>query len=156
MSTLTAVLLDHHRDLESTCGALRDYACCDDPQELIGAYRRFEAEVTAHFSTEEDVLLAAYAEEFPALSRMLRAEHESLRRQLMQLAVDVELHSVRLEDIDALIRGLRSHAELEEITLYRWAEGRLGPQAVTNVVDRVAGRTTPTPTPHVEHTGYSR
>lgn len=156
MPTLSAVLLHHHGDLEATCGALRDYACGDDPQELIGAYRRFEAEVTAHFNTEEELLLSPYAEEFPALSRMLRAEHESLRRQMMQIAVDVELHSVRLEDIDALIRGLRSHAELEEITLYRWAEGRLGPQAITTIVDRVAGRTTPVHPPHVEHTGYSR
>jgi hemerythrin len=140
----TSFLVDHHRNIAAACNALRIYACGDNPAALIAAYRTFESEVTSHFEAEEE-LLAAHGHEYPAINELIREEHAALLRQIMKIGVDVELHSVRLDDIDRLLAALRDHAELETTTLYRWADGHATADAIAQVQGRL-----------IEHTGYSR
>lgn len=158
-ATPSVLLRNHQRDVETSARILRACACGDDPLELIAAYRRFESMILAHIDAEEALLLAAYAEHFPATARQIRDEHGELKRRLMQVAIDVELHGVRLEQIDELLQLIRTHAGFEDVTLYRWADGELSGQATATLATRISGSQPaiePMLPAQLEHTGYSR
>jgi hypothetical protein len=161
-TTPSGLLTDHHREIEAACRALRTHTNVDDPLELIATYRRFETAMVTHFDAEEELLLPAYAEHFPATARQIREEHVALRARMMKVAIDVELHVVRAEQIEELLALLRAHASFEEVTLYRWADGRLDADATVTLAGRLDGsQPAPGPTPPMpagqsEHTGYSR
>lgn len=80
----------------------------------------FDAELRAHMDLEERSVLPAFAAIDPAEAAALQAEHDTLRTQLAELGVRVELHAVAIDEIDALIRTLRSHAARENGLLYPW------------------------------------
>jgi hypothetical protein len=153
------LLTDQHRDIEA---ASRDLMSCtrgDDPRDLIAAYRSFESMILAHIEAEEELLLAAYAEHFPETTRQIREEHAALRRGLLRVAIDVELHTVRLEQIEELLGMLRAHAGFEGVTLYRWADGNLSAEASAKLaatLDRRQITEHLMPQVPAEHTGYSR
>ncbi len=160
MHAPSALLSNHHRELQVACGELRDAICGADRIELMGVYRRFEESVLAHFATEEELLLPAYAEHFPATARQLLEEHAALRRLLMHVAIDVELHVVRVEQLDRLLDRLRKHAACEEVTLYGWIDQRLDARATSGLAERLT-RSGPSverawPVSRPEHTGFSR
>lgn len=163
MATPSAVLSNHDRELLAACGELRDAIYGAELLELVDAYRRFEDAVLSQFEAEEQLLLSAYTERFPATTRQLLQEHAALRRLLRHVAIDVELHVVRVEQLDTILDRLRSHAAFEEVTLYRWADQRLDVEATTELVARLGKP----PGPHVEpehpmpisrleHTGFRR
>ncbi len=119
------LLTDHHLDVEDACFALRACECEDDPGELVQRYRDFEAGLLAHIETDELHVLPEYAAEEPADAARVRAEHASLREQLVALGAEVELHRVRPPTLDRFIQTLRNFARHEELGMYPWAQSAL-------------------------------
>lgn len=116
---------EHHRNLRHVGEDLMARAYEDDCFSLVAAYRAFEKQILDHMQAEEDLVLPAYGAACPDEAAAIRATHETLRRQMERTALDVELHAVRLQAIRTLLEALDEHAQLEDRTMYPWAQVHL-------------------------------
>jgi hemerythrin superfamily protein len=112
---------DHER-LEALFAKLIDEFREGDPDDLRATWTRFETGLLAHFAAEERYLLPLFARVDPGEAAALLAEHALFRRKLDDLGVGVDLHAVRLDVAQELVKALREHAGREDRLLYRWAE----------------------------------
>lgn len=120
--SLRHLLADHHHAVERACRSLLSTSYEDDPQRLVEIFRRFERALLGHFEAERDLLLPAFERVDPGAALAIREDHEALERQLFQLAIEVELHAIRVHAIHHFIAELRAHAAREDATMYRWAD----------------------------------
>jgi hypothetical protein len=116
------LLPDHHRAIEQACAALRARALSEDPRALLAQYRALEREVLVHLQAEEVAIVPAYAEHAPDDAARIRAEHGAIRELLYRIAIEVELHAIRLHRLDKLIATLQTHAAHEDRMMYPWAQ----------------------------------
>ena len=116
------LLADHHRELETACSALLGCAYEGCPRTLIKQYRKFERAVREHLDAEETIILPAFAAHAPEEARSLGLEHAAIRKLLLQIGVEVELHLLRLETVKHLIETLHAHAAREDAWMYPWAQ----------------------------------
>lgn len=131
------LLTDHHREIEDACRALLARAYADDSATLIQQYRAFEHAILDHLMAEEELILPRYAEAAPLDARALLVEHAILRRLLLQVGVEVELHCVRASTLCALIDRLHAHAAREDAAMYPWAQVHLSLAAKRRLFVRV-------------------
>jgi hypothetical protein len=122
---LTTLLRDHHVGVESACLALMGAAFVDDPPTLAMRWNAFEDELGDHMAAEEELLIPSYASADPDQAQELIADHILIRDLLEGIALDVELHTIRIEPLKALVELLREHARREEATIYPWAHRHL-------------------------------
>lgn len=116
---------EHHTSLRRAGEDLMARAHEDDCLELVEQYRTFEAQILEHMRAEEELVLPAYAEACPAEAATIHAEHAALRQQLERTALEIELHSVRIDTIRALLATLEAHSKYEDLTMYPWAQVNL-------------------------------
>jgi hemerythrin-like domain-containing protein len=123
---IRSMLSDDHQHLESL---FRDVvATCQrgDPAELRGEWARFERELSSHLDLEEHEILPAFARAHLSEAQGIRDEHDAIRAALTELGVDLDLHCLRAERVEAFIQLLRAHARREEGVLYPWASRSAG------------------------------
>jgi hypothetical protein len=119
-------LLDqHHREIEEACLALLGAGYAGEPGELARGWGEIEHQLYDHMMAEEHFLFPAYQQEEPENAQDLRDQHALLREQALDIGVAVQLHTVRMEQIQAFVAALRAHAQREEASLYRWADRHL-------------------------------
>jgi len=118
-------LSEHHREIEAACLEIMAAGFTDDPRDLALRWRVIERELLAHLATEEDLLLPAYQHADPENAQLLREDHEAIRKHALELAVAIQLHSIRIEQLQAFVDELRAHAHREETSLYLWAQANL-------------------------------
>lgn len=118
-------LAEHHREIERACLEIMSAGLADDPRDLTLRWRVIERELLAHMATEEDLLLPAYQHADPENAQWLRDDHAALRKRALELAVSIQLHSVRIEQLQEFVDALKAHAAREERTLYPWAQANL-------------------------------
>lgn len=116
------VLDQHHREIEAACIALVKAGFTDEPSDLIRRWSDIEHHLYDHMMAEEHFLFPAYQHDEPENAQVLRAQHARLRTHALEIGVAVELHTVRLEQIEGFIAELQTHARCEEAALYRWAD----------------------------------
>jgi hemerythrin superfamily protein len=117
---LTMLSEDHQR-LE---GLFREIvASCQrgEHANLRADWDRFERELTSHLDLEEKELLPGFARRHLAEAQGLLEEHAAIRAGLTELGVELDLHCLRAERVEAFITGLRAHARREEALLYPWS-----------------------------------
>ncbi|MBA3539534.1 MAG: hemerythrin domain-containing protein [Deltaproteobacteria bacterium] len=114
-----------HRAMDRAFERLLDALAANDQLEVHSNWVQVEAELLAHMETEERFVLPAFARVELGHATALLGEHASIRQQLLELGVAVELHFLRLEPCKQFIATLRAHAQREDELLYRWAAGRL-------------------------------
>jgi hemerythrin superfamily protein len=73
-------------------------------------------------TAEEQLLFPAHQHAEPENAQDLRDQHARLREQAREVGIAVQLHTVRMEQIQAFVAALRAHAQREEASLYRWAD----------------------------------
>jgi len=134
---LRSLLRDHHLEIESACLELMGAAFVDDPPILARRWSAFEHEVLDHMAAEEELLIPSYQSADPEQAQELRADHILLRDILEHVALDVELHAIRIERLKDLVAMLRAHAYREERTLYPWAQHHLPTVLRAQVVSRI-------------------
>lgn len=115
----------HHRRLETLFDELQQQARYADQRSLCECWSRFEAAVVAHIQLEEDQILPAFRLAMPDEARLIVRDHEEIRRFLVAVGVEVELHLLRLGTTGPLIDRVRAHARREEQLMYPWAERHL-------------------------------
>jgi hypothetical protein len=128
---------DHVR-LEALFAEVENAYAADARCELLAAWTELEGSLTAHMALEERAILPRFAEAAPADAAALRLDHDAIRRDLAELGVCVELHSLCADVASRFLTHLRAHARREDGLFYRWAtqhgdatsaEGGLGPSA---------------------------
>ena len=97
----------------------------------------------AHMEAEERFVLPVFAHVDGEEARALLREHGSIREQLLDLGVAVDLHYVRYERSREFAELLARHAAREQNLLYRWADERLAPEAIERVQRHVGLATAP-------------
>ena len=76
----------------------------------------------------------------PEEARGFKTEHEQIRAQLMDMGVDLDLHCLGKDQVQAFVDSLRAHASREDALLYPWAARRLSADAATSVTDDACSR----------------
>jgi hemerythrin-like domain-containing protein len=111
----------------------------------------WQKEASAHFRTEEDVLLpvlARYGENMyqrPVVEML--AQHSQIRGLVMRLSDEVIDGDIRLETLGSIGRALEAHIQLEEREVFPMIEMTLPGEALKEVASRLAVKEAG---PHVE------
>lgn len=122
MSAGTELHADHAR-LEALFQDVINASEANVSTDALGAsWTRFEGGVLAHFEAEESELFPVMAETHPDAVSGLKTEHAEIRKLLLDLDMQVDLHVIRHDEITAIIERLRDHAATEDATIYAWAE----------------------------------
>lgn len=126
------ILDHHHREIEEACLALLGAGFAGEPCDLVRCWGEIEHQLHDHMAAEEQFLLPAYQHDEPENAQDLRDQHARLRELALEIGVAVQLHTVRMEQIQAFVAALRAHARCEEASLYRWADrgGLEGPLSI--------------------------
>src|SRR5215467_7628775 len=119
------VLALHHDYLDRRFATLITKAAGGDPVHMRLEWNRFERELLRHLEFEDVNILPDFAHDYPEEAVTLRAEHADIRRAVFDLGIKLDLHLLRVEDVEAFVRQLRAHARREELALYPWTERHL-------------------------------
>jgi uncharacterized protein (TIGR02284 family) len=132
-----------HEELAASLSRLRSFALAEDRELAVGEWGELESSILQHIDAEEMFLLPEYARAQPQEAAALVAEHREIRATLGQVGLAIDLHTLRLEQIDAVSKAVLKHVAREESTLYPWAREA----AQSALVDAVLRRL-PRATPH--------
>jgi|SRR6188508_3279055 hypothetical protein len=127
LSSLGSVLAGDHDRLDRSFQAIVTSANGGNFQQLETEWLTFQAELLAHLDAEEKHLIPVLAKDRPAAAETLLREHAQIRGQLLELGVDLDLHYLRAERVEAFVDALRAHAHREEEMFYPWSDS-LGPR----------------------------
>jgi hemerythrin superfamily protein len=116
-----AALLRDHARLESLLSDLAADAEGNDPTRLQKTWSEFESCLARHLREEEQQLLPRFLPSYPEEARTILTEHQRIRELVSELGIEVDLHTLRKQTLDRLIRMLQVHARAEERGLYAWA-----------------------------------
>ena len=145
--SLRGLLSREHRELDQTFTALLAAVDADARVECARLWSEFDARLQAHMRLEEELILPAFAREYPQEAEQILAEHALIRSTLLELGIGVDLHFSRADVIERFIALLRSHAEREDRQLYRWSQECLADQAQATIIDRLLSRLQRMPSP---------
>jgi polyisoprenoid-binding protein YceI/hemerythrin-like domain-containing protein len=124
--SIQTILGGDHQRLEKSFEAVVAASTCDDLEALHELWRGFQRELLAHLDAEETHILPLFAKSDPDEAEELLDQHARLRERLLELAIDLDLHSLTPEQVRIFIGELRSHSAREDQLLYPWAERQLG------------------------------
>jgi uncharacterized protein (TIGR02284 family) len=110
-----------HLIVAASLGRLIDFVKADDAPLAREEWDALEELVLAHLDAEEMFLLPAYERADASEADAIREGHTHIRRMLGDLAVAIDLHTLRVESVSTLRELLTSHIHLEDRTLYPWA-----------------------------------
>lgn len=137
------VLADHHRTLDERLKQLLTRTRAGDARELRADWGDFDRELLRHMELEETEMLRGFASHNPDEARALLAEHCAIRNVLLDIGINLDLHSLRLETIEELARRLKAHAQREDGAFYTWASTHVpasGWQAIKQGLKEVIAR----------------
>jgi uncharacterized protein (TIGR02284 family) len=126
-----------HEEFEASLERLRAFALAEDAELVQGEWNELERSILRHVDAEDMFLLPGFARDQPDVAGTLHAEHAEIRKQLGEVGLALDLHTLRLEQIDALYRAVARHVALEERTLYPWADQERNSPLVDAVVRRL-------------------
>jgi hemerythrin-like domain-containing protein len=115
------LLADHHRELDRMFGALVTRARGGDTFQLRQAWDAFERGLLGHLELEEREILPGFARDDAGGAKAILDEHAAIRTALLELGVNLDLHLLRADVVEAFVEQLRAHARREEAALYPWA-----------------------------------
>ena len=122
LSSLEGVLAGDHERLDRAFQAIVTRAYGGDFQQLESEWLTFQNALLCHLDAEEKHLIPALAQDRPGEARTLLDEHAQIRIKVLQLGVDLDLHCLRAERVEAFVDALRAHAAREEHIFYPWVD----------------------------------
>lgn len=121
-SRIRQELTNQHAALDEMLEELTRAASQVDPQPLQEAWAGFEAGLLRHLEFEETFLFPVVRDAHPEEVHALLADHDRIRDVVGDLGVCCDLHTVRKQAVERLVKMLRSHAEREDAIVYRWVD----------------------------------
>lgn len=134
---LRALLSTDHAALEVTFDHLLEACRSNAREDIADTWKRFEGGLRRHMAFEEELFFPILRRVHPDEVEQLAAEHGQIRQWLTDMAVEVDLHCLRLMRVDNFVALLRRHAQREDALMYRWAEMDLPEPMRTTAVTRV-------------------
>ena len=122
LSSLEGILAGDHDRLDRAFQAIVTRAYGGDFQQLEAEWLTFQNALLQHLDAEEKHLIPALAVDRPGEARTLLDEHARIRIQLLQMGVDLDLHCLRAERVEAFVNSLQAHAQREEHIFYPWVD----------------------------------
>jgi len=126
LSSLESMLAGDHVRLHRAFQSIVTRAYGGDYQQLEGEWVTFERALQQHLDAEERTLIPALAQDRPGEARVLLEEHARMRVTVLQMGIDLELHCLRVERVEAFVEALHAHAVREENVFYPWVDRQLG------------------------------
>jgi hemerythrin superfamily protein len=120
---IRAMLSEDHQHLDRLFQEIVASCHAGDHDSMRANWTRFERELTSHMDLEEHEILPAFARAHRSEAQGIRDEHAAIRTALTEMGVDLDLHCLRADRVEAFISLLRAHARREESLLYPWANG---------------------------------
>ena len=117
-------LRSDHDEMETLAERALATIADGDSNEVRALLALVDTKLTEHMDAEERELLPRYAEANAEDAAQLMADHAEFRKILLELGVEGDLHTIRLERVRELASALRAHAKRENDGLYRWAAGQ--------------------------------
>ena len=114
-------LRGHHTRLIALFENLIAEAKKDDRSRLRPMWASFESALLAHIAAEEAELLPLYRRGHPAEATAILEDHVFFRKVLTEFGVDLDLHLMRADAVEAFLRRMSEHAMSEDEGLYPWA-----------------------------------
>lgn len=133
---LRAVMCADHERLERMFRGVVAIMHIGHRDEVRAAWLALEAGLIHHLDVEERYILPAFSERFPQEAAHICAEHDEIRKSLVQLGIALDLHELREEAASQFITKLRKHAAREDMFFYVWAEAHLPEEAKRTFVHR--------------------
>ena len=134
----TQLIVDHERLEDALEDMLEALAEGDARALALARSSQLAHACEAHFHAEERYLFPLLEEVDAAEIAGLFAEHQQLRRQLVDLRVAVEQSLVRMEVAQALVEALRIHTRREELLLSQWSSWLIAVSGRRRVLDWLA------------------
>ena len=116
-----SLLSEDHQHLDQLFEEIVGWAREGEHASLREEWRRFERELSSHMDLEEQEILPAFSRTHQAEAQAILDEHARIRARLTEMGIDLDLHCLRAERVEAFIGLLRAHARREEGLLYPWA-----------------------------------
>jgi hemerythrin superfamily protein len=135
MENLHTWLKNDHERLDRLFQALLDAVEAADAPTISLVWGDFERGLVAHLDFEESSLFPVLEARHPETIGALRLEHVQIRRLLDELGIYADIHALRKDVAEELVTKLRAHAELEDRTLYPWAEAVVSESAKRSMLD---------------------
>jgi len=119
------LLAEHHRALDEQLDRLVARAQLGDAADLRAAWTAFERELLRHLEQEEAEILPGFARYDAAEALAILAEHADIRRALLEMGVNLDLHCLRAEAVQDFAQRLKAHARREDGAFYAWARSHV-------------------------------
>ncbi len=145
------VLLEDHRRIDGLLERLLAATRADDRELCSKVWAKVEKTLLTHLDVEEMFVFPALTETHAAEVERLQREHATIRREIGEIGVALDLHVLRATTIEAFCASLKEHAAREDSLAYPQAERKLAANIARAIVDRIlaaasarrAGRTRP-------------
>jgi len=125
LSSLESMLAGDHHRLDRAFDRIVTRAYGGDFQQIEAEWSTFQNALLDHLDAEERHLLPALAKDRPAEAQALYDDHARIRAHLLQLGVDLDLHCLPADRVEAFVEVLRAHAHREENIFYPWVDRQL-------------------------------
>ena len=135
--TARHLLLDDHVRLLRLFEDVLERFRADDREQTRAAWAMFERSLFAHLEAEEHELLPAFRKVDPDEAQALYADHGRFRKTIEELAISVELHSIRADAAGMFVQTLKEHSHREDRGMYAWAEATLDESSYRHLHDRL-------------------
>ncbi len=112
-----------HENFETRFEQLSRAAHEGDWRDVDTLWGPFEKDFREHMEFEEKELFAGFAAtgaDQADVVKTLREQHDDIREQLYKLGVQIQLHAIRAETIDAFFKVIRLHNTVESAHFYPW------------------------------------
>jgi hemerythrin superfamily protein len=130
LSSLESMLAGDHDRLDHLFQGILTRIQGGDFQLLEREWLTFQRALLEHLDAEEKYLIPALAQDRPAEARVLLDDHGQIRALLTELGIDLDLHCLRGDCVEAFVAALRGHATREENIFYPWVDRQLGARKV--------------------------
>lgn len=120
-------LREEHRLLDGQFNDLIRRTETGDWHECDAIWDAFSNWLEQHMADEERRLFPDYARLGPSAARLVQQlcdEHKELRRRLQSTGLAIQLHAVRAEEMEELVKVLREHAAREGQCIYPWLDAQ--------------------------------
>ncbi|HXJ19066.1 MAG TPA: YceI family protein [Polyangia bacterium] len=138
--SIQTILRNDHQRIRGLLEEIVALASEQDPHDFRETWKTFELDLLTHMHAEEVHVFRAFRHAEPAETKRLMDEHERIRDHLTEVAIALDLHSLRADQVSALAEEVRAHAAREDAVVYPWAARELGKVVQAQIIQALAAR----------------
>jgi hemerythrin superfamily protein len=138
-SSIELALKADHQELEVLFERVMASLRSADAERIRGCWLELDRALEQHLSAEEQLMLPHFDRDCPADAARVRSDHHEIRTRLVELGVELDLHSLNPASAARFIDALRGHAAFEERAFYPWSQSKLAQAEQTTLLARLRG-----------------